>query len=113
MLVRVPLAATDHLQAGRVDDQMEGAVALPGKTPDVDGPTSPGQRRVVGHAQLEAHQADQGADEALRLPQTEVEQRPERQGGLNRDVGVLPSAPRVVRKAGRSRSRRRQRRTRP
>ena len=53
MLVRVPLAAADHLQAGRVDDQMEGAVALPGKTPDVDGPTSPGQRRVVGHAQLE------------------------------------------------------------
>ena len=44
---------------------------------------------LVGHAQLEAHQADQGVDEALGLPESVMEQRPERQGGLNRDVGVL------------------------
>ena len=91
--VRAPLTATDNLQAGRVDDQMEGAVSLPGETPYVDGPASPRKSGVVGHAQLEAHQADQGAHEALGLPKSQVEQRPERQRGLNRDIGVLPLPP--------------------
>ena len=68
---------------------MEGAVALPREATDVDGPTSPRQRGVVGHAQLEPHQANQGANEAFGLSQTKVEQRPERQGGLNRDEGLL------------------------
>jgi hypothetical protein len=50
VLVRVPLAATDHLQAGRVDDQMEGAVALPDSArrwSDLAGTASCGRARAA------------------------------------------------------------------
>ena len=89
----LPLPVSKYLQASRVDDQMERTVVTPGKARDLDISITPGERGVVGSLEGKAHQADQRSDEAFGLPECEVEDRPQGQGGHDRQVRIPALSP--------------------
>ena len=53
---------------------------------------SAGQRRVIGHRQLQPEQAKHAGAERLGLTEGQMEHQPQRQHQLNRQVGVEPLA---------------------
>jgi hypothetical protein len=89
VLLRVPLALAEQLQAGAVQHQVHGPVVRdnPGLATG-EGATSPGQRGVIRNSQLEAEQTQHAAAERLGLAQGQVEDEPQGQHQLDRQVGV-------------------------
>ena len=60
-----------------------------------------GQWSMVGHSQLEAEQADDRADQPLRLAQRQAKHGPQRQRGQDRQGRVVRWPPGVVRGSAR------------
>ena len=89
MFLRVPLALPEQLQAGAVQHEVHRLVA-PGK-PGLaasEGATTPGQRGVTRDGQFQAKQAQRAADERLSLTHGQVEDDPQGQRQLDRQVGT-------------------------
>ena len=52
--------------------------------------TAPGERRIVGGGEVEAHHPEQGVQESFGLAQREVVEEPQGQGGLDGEIRVAP-----------------------
>ena len=89
VLLRVPLALSEQLQAGAVQHQVQGTVvAGNARLATGEGATTSGERGVIWHGQLEAEQVQNAAAERLGLTQGQVEDEPQRQHQFDREVGV-------------------------
>ena len=54
--------------------------------------TAPGERRIVGGGEVEAHHPEQGVQEPFGLAQREMVEEPQSQGGLDGEIRVPPLA---------------------
>ena len=52
--------------------------------------TAPGERRIVGGGEVEAHHPEQGVQEPFGLAQREMVEEPQGQGGLDGEIRVAP-----------------------
>ena len=50
--------------------------------------TAPGERRIVGGGEVEAHHPEQGVQEPFGLAQREMGEEPQGQGGLDGEIRV-------------------------
>ena len=67
--------------------------ALAGRDPSQTAPqmlTAPGERRIVGGGEVEAHHPEQGVREPFGLTQREMVDEPQGQGGLDGEIRVPP-----------------------
>ena len=89
VLLGVPLALPEQLQAGAVQHEMHGPF-VPGNTrlTTSEGATTPGQGGMIRDGQLEAEQAQHAAAERFGLAQGQVEDEPQDQHQLDCQVGV-------------------------
>ena len=63
--------------------------------------TAPGERRIVGGGEVEAHHPEQGVQEAFGLAQREMVDESQGQGGLDGEIRVAPLPASPVDPAGR------------
>ena len=52
--------------------------------------TAPGERRIVGGFEVEAHHPEQGVQESFGLAQREMVEEPQGQGGFDGEIRVAP-----------------------
>ena len=52
--------------------------------------TAPGERRIVGGGEVEAHHPEQGVQESFGLAQREMVEESQGQGGLDGEIRVAP-----------------------
>jgi hypothetical protein len=81
-----PFTFADDRQSRAIDHEIDGH--LGGKTRQLDRKVlaPPRKRGVVGRFEVDVHQGQDRAHEALRLAQRQPEDEPERQRGLNRQI---------------------------
>jgi hypothetical protein len=94
------LALAEQLQAGAVEHEVDGAIVPRSARLATGEPaTTPGQGRMVGNSQPEPEQLQQAAGERLGLTKREVEDEPQGQHQLDRQVRVerLPTGCRPTR----------------
>ena len=65
--------------------------------------TAPGERRIVGDGEVEAHHPEQGVQEPFGLAQREMGEEPQGQGGLDGEIRVPPRPHPAGRSGGASR----------
>ena len=85
-----PLTLPDDGQPRAVEHEME---ALVGRDRPQTAPqmlAAPGERRVVGGGEVEAHHPEQGVQEPFGLAQREMVEEPQGQGGLDGEIRVPP-----------------------
>ena len=85
-----PLTCPDEGQTRAVEHEME---ALAGRDRSQTAPqmlTAPGERRIVGSGEIEAHHPEQGVQEPFGLAQREMVEEPQGQGGLDGEIRVPP-----------------------
>ena len=85
-----PLACPDDGQTRAVEHEME---ALAGRDRSQTAPqmlTAPGERRIVGGGEVEAHHPEQGVQEPFGLAQREMVDESQGQGGLDGEIRVAP-----------------------
>ena len=63
--------------------------------------TAPGERRIVGNGEVEAHYPEQRVQEPFGLAQREMIEEPQGQGGLDGEIRVAPLPAAVAAPAGR------------
>ena len=63
--------------------------------------TAPGERRIVGGGEVEAHHPEQGVQEPFGLAQREMVEEPQGQGGLDGEIRVAPLPAPLAAPAGR------------
>ena len=90
-----PLTLPDDGQTCAVKHELE---ALIGRDRSQTAPqmlTAPGERRIVGGGEVEAHHPEQGVQEPFGLAQREMVEEPQGQGGLDGKIRVrsLPTPP--------------------
>ena len=81
-----PLTCPDEGQTRAVEHEME---ALAGRDRSQTAPqmlTAPGERRIVGSGEIEAHHPEQGVQEPFGLAQREMVEEPQGQGGLDGEI---------------------------
>ena len=85
-----PLTCPDDGQPRAVEHEMD---ALAGRDWPQTAPqmlTAPGERRIVGGGEVEAHHPEQGVQEPFGLAQREMVEEPQGQGGLDGEIRVPP-----------------------
>ena len=85
-----PLTCPDDGQTRAVEHEME---ALAGRDRPQTAPqmlTAPGERRIVGGGEVEAHHPEQGVQEPFGLAQREMVEESQGQGGLDGEIRVAP-----------------------
>ena len=85
-----PLTGPDDGQPRAVEHELE---ALAGRDRSQTAPqmlTAPGERRIVGGGEVEAHHPEQGVQESFGLAQREMVEEPQGQGGLDGEIRVAP-----------------------
>ena len=86
MLARLPLSIAEKLDAGAVNQQVQGAIGAPIR--DLNGerllPTAQG--RIVWHRPVQARQLQQAGNHPGRLPERQLEQDLDRQTELDRSI---------------------------
>ena len=85
-----PLTCPDDGQTRAVKHEME---ALAGRDRSQTAPqmlTAPGERRIVGDGEVEAHHPEQGVQEPFGLAQREMVDESQGQGGLDGEIRVPP-----------------------
>ena len=85
-----PLTCSDDGQPGAVEHEMD---ALAGRDRSQTVPqmlTAPGERRIVGGGEVEAHHPEQRVQEPFGLAQREMVEEPQGQGGLDGEIRVPP-----------------------
>ena len=88
-----PLTLPDNGQTRTVEHELE---ALVGRARSQTAPqmlTAPGERRIVGGGEVEAHHPEQGVQEPFGLTQREMVEEPQGQGGLDGEIRVPPRRP--------------------
>ena len=86
MLSGLPLAITEELDAGAVDEQVQGAIGAPIGDLDGQGLLPPAQGRIVWHGPVQASHLQQAGHHPCRLPERQLEQDLYRQAELDRRV---------------------------
>ena len=89
MLVSVPLPVTHHLQARRVDHEVDRPILCFRKRGDIQRTAPPRKGSVVWRIESQTHPSNQGCEESLGLPKREVEHGPQRQRRHDGDIRVL------------------------
>ena len=100
-----PLTCSDEGQPRAVEHEME---ARAGRDRSQTAPqmlTAPGERRIVGGGEVEAHHPEQGVQEPFGLAQREMVEEPQGQGGLDGEIRVPPLGRPAGRSGGASRQR--------
>jgi hypothetical protein len=89
-----PLPGSAKFHAGAVDQEMQRPNPAPAQWQDTQcfAPTT--QCRVIRHAEIEAEQSDDRADEPLGLPQCQMEDRAHRQRRRDRQGRIMRLAAR-------------------
>ena len=85
-----PLTCSDDGQTRAVEHEME---ALAGWDRPQTAPqmlTAPGERRIVGGGEVEAHHPEQGVQEPFGLAQREMVEESQGQGGLDGEIRIAP-----------------------
>ena len=85
-----PLTCPDDGQTRAVEHELE---ALAGRDRSQTAPqmlTAPGERRIVGGGEVEAHHPEQGVQEPFGLAQREMVEESQGQGGLDGEIRVPP-----------------------
>ena len=85
-----PLTCPDDGQTRAVEHEMD---ALAGRDRSQTAPqmlTAPGERRMVGDGEVEAHHPEQGVQEPFGLAQREMVEEPQGHGGLDGEIRVPP-----------------------
>ena len=85
-----PLTRPDDGQTRAVEHEMD---ALAGRDQSQTAPqmlTAPGERRIVGGGEVEAHHPEQGVQEPFGLAQREMVEESQGQGGLDGEIRVSP-----------------------
>ena len=63
--------------------------------------TAPGERRIVGGGEVDAHHPEQGVQESFGLAQRKMGEEPQGHGGLDGEIRVAPLPAAVAAPAGR------------
>jgi len=102
MLLQQPLARAAQAQSRAVHQQVQG-FAIPARlrARHIERPGPAAQGGMVRHRQSEPEQADDGADQALGLAQSQVEHRSQREGFRMASGEYQGCPPGVVRDAAR------------
>ena len=85
-----PFTRAGNRQARAVDDEMQACAPWTAPTPSVEVLAPTGQRRVIRRPKVESPQHAERRETARCLTEREREEKPQRQGGLDREVRVLP-----------------------
>ena len=93
-----PFTLAGHRPASAVDEEMKAGAPGNAPKPEVEVWATTGQRRVIRRPKVESPQHEERREKARCLTEWEMEEKPQRQGGLDREVRVLP------RRASRARS---------
>jgi len=105
MLFLQPLASAADLQPCAIDQDVDrpflrDAIIVPlVRRLPLTGPTAQG--RVIGNDEIQPNQLQYRGQEAFGLPQPQAEHQPQRQGSLNRQIGIarLTAARRSLRRS--------------
>ena len=85
-----PLTGPDDGQPRAVEHEMEALAGRDQSQTARQMPTEPGERRIVGGGEVEAHHPEQGVQESFGLAQWEMVEEPQGQGGLDGEIRVPP-----------------------
>ena len=85
-----PFTLAGNRQASAVDDEMKACAPWNAPKPEVEVLATTGQRRVIRRPKVESHQHEERREKALCLTEREMDEKTQRQGGLDREVRVLP-----------------------
>src|SRR3954447_20384547 len=77
MLLLLPLAAAEQLQAAAVDDKMQGAVGHDPRSLAGEATTAAGQGGVIRDGEIKPEKTEDAADEPLRLPKGKMKDEPQ------------------------------------
>ena len=86
VLAGAPLALASGLDAGAVDEQVQGAGARAVGNLDAQALLAPAERAEVRHGPVQLGQLQEARHQSRRLPQSKAEQRLQRQASLNCSV---------------------------
>ena len=90
MLRSGPFTRAGHRQASTVDDEMKAGAPGNAPKPEVEVLATTGQRRVIRRPKVESPQHEARRETARCLTAREMDEKPPRQGGLDREVRVRP-----------------------
>ena len=86
-----PLTGPDDGQPRAVEHEMETLAGRRDRSQTVPQMlTAPGERRIVGGGEIEAHHPEQGVQESFGLAQREMVEEPQGQSGLDGEIRVAP-----------------------
>ena len=85
-----PLTFPDEGQPRAVEHEMEALAGRDQSQMTLQMLTAPGERRIVGGGEVEAHHPEQGVQEPFGLAQREMVEEPQGQGGLDGEIRVAP-----------------------
>ena len=77
-------------QTRAVEHEMEALVGRDQSQTARQMLTAPGERRIVGGGEVEAHHPEQGVQESFGLAQREMVEEPQGHGGLDGEIRVPP-----------------------
>ena len=85
-----PLTCPDDGQTRAVEHEMEALAGRHRSQPAPQMLTAPGERRLVGNGEVEAHDPEPRVQEPFGLAQREIVEEPQGQGGLDGEIRVAP-----------------------
>ena len=85
-----PLTCPDDGQTRAVEHEMEALAGRDRSQTASQMLTAPGERRIVGGGEVEAHHPEQGMQEPFGLAQREMGEESQGQGGLDGEIRVAP-----------------------
>ena len=85
-----PLTGPDEGQTRAVEHEMEALAGRDRSQTARQMLTAPGERRIVGGGEVEAHHPEQGVQESFGLAQREMVEESQGQGGLDGEIRVAP-----------------------
>ena len=85
-----PLTCPDDGQTRAVEHEMDALAGRDRSQTARQMLTAPGERRMVGDGEVEAHHPEQGVQEPFGLAQREMVEEPQGQGGLDGEIRVAP-----------------------
>ena len=101
-----PFTCPDDGQPRAVEHEMEALAGRDQSQTARQMLTAPGERRIVGDGEVEAHHPEQGVQESFGLAQREMVEESQDQGGLDGELRIppLPTPPAASGGASRQRS---------
>ena len=85
-----PLTCSDDGQPRAVEHEMDALAGRDRSQTALQMLTAPGERRIVGGGEIEAHHPEQGVQEPFGLAQREMVEESQGQGGLDGEIRVAP-----------------------